>query len=55
MEDKKYYYSISWKQPYEYSISYDWIEQAQTDIVESKLESGDFTEANEVLKRIMSL
>ena len=49
MNDKKVYYTISWKQPYtEYQI-------LQEAILEMKLEDSDLSEANQVIDYIKGL
>ena len=54
----KYLYTIRWTQPYSTDHLRPYLRQLQQELeqyIEYKLESNDFLEANEEIKRIMSL
>jgi hypothetical protein len=53
----KYLYTIRWTQPYATDYLRPYLRQLQTELeqtIETRLEAGDFTQANEVIKRIMT-
>lgn len=53
--EKNYYYSISWTQNYDSWPSSQWIDTAEQEILESKLDSENFEQAKEIIQRIMNL
>lgn len=55
MEDKKYTYTIQWKQSYNTWPSQEWIDKAVDTIVESNLENSDYADAKSVIDRIKNL
>lgn len=56
MEDKKYNYTMRWRQSYNTWPSKDWLDEAINTIIEAMLENDtDYPEARAVIKRIKSL
>lgn len=56
--EPKYLYTIKWTQPYATNNQRPYmrgLQQQMEQVVEHWLEDGDFTEANEVIERIMKL
>lgn len=56
MENKKYNYTIRWKQTYRNWIpSREWLDAADVAILEGKLEQQGLGQAQEVIERIKNL
>lgn len=55
MEDKKYLYIISWRQPYTPELSQQWLNEVSEAIVEASLENANYAEANLVIDKIKNL
>jgi hypothetical protein len=56
MNDKKYYYTVSWSQPYSLRIdAVKELEDIRASLIEKVIDDNDLLEANIMIKRIMKL
>lgn len=56
MDKDKYYYTISWTQPYtNWMPSREWLDAADAAILEGKLEQQGLKQAQELIERIKNL